>query len=106
MATTAPVSTWWTTGGRAEMEAAFLILLFSGVGALIAGMLWTRVNWRPDVPPYRRGTHFLDVTLHPERYATGESVRAIRTMNAAGALLVVAAVIVVGYMVLKVQFRF
>jgi len=27
-------------------------------------------------------------------------------MNAAGALLVVAAVIVVGYMVLKVQFRF
>ena len=88
------------------METAFLILLFSGVCALIAGMLWTRVNWRPDVPPYRRGTNFLDVTLHPERYATGESVRAIRTMNAAGALLVVAAVIVVGYMVLKVQFRF
>lgn len=87
------------------MQATFLILLFSGVFALIGGMLWTRLNWRPDVPPYRRGTPFWDVTLHPERYAMPESVRAIRTMNVAGALLVVAATILVVYVVLKVQFR-
>ena len=87
------------------MEGAFLILPFSGVSALIAGMMWTRLNWRPDAPRSGRSTPFWDVTLHPERYARVEYLRVIRAMNMAGLLLVGIAVIIVGYEVLKIQFR-
>ena len=67
-------------------EAAFLVLLLLGVVALLAGVMWTRASWRADVPPYGRGTRFLDVTLHPERYARADSLRAIRSLNLVGAL--------------------
>ena len=72
-------------------EAAFLILL--GAVALIGGILWARVNWRPDVAPYGRQTRALDVTLHPERYARTDALRVIRTLNFAGVLLVASALV-------------
>lgn len=69
-------------------DAAFLILLFSGNAALIAGTALTRRHWRPDIPPYGRGTRAFDVMRHPERYVMNAPVRAIRTLNIGGFLLV------------------
>ena len=88
------------------LQAAFLILLFTGIISLIGGMLWTRLHWRADVPPYRRrGTSALDVTFHPERYANPDNVPLIRVLFVAGALLVGSAVVIVGYVVLEIPFR-
>lgn len=73
-------------------EAAFLILLCLGIGTLLGGVLRTRLNWRRDIPPYGRRTNSLDVILHPERYAEGPALRAIRALNLAGAALLAGAV--------------
>jgi len=72
-------------------EDAFLLLFFAGLFALLVGVGLTRLHWRPDIPPYGRGTRFLDVTLHPERYAKNAPLPAIRSLNLIGALLVAAA---------------
>ena len=84
-------------------EGAFLVLLFAGVAALIAGLLWTRLNWRPDVPPYSRSTRTLDVQLHPERYATHDALRTIRLANIVGALCTSGAVLVLAYELLRIM---
>ena len=82
-------------------EASFLGLLFSGIPALLGGMMLTRLHWRPDIPPYSRQTRFLDVTLHPERYVKDAPLRAIRSLTVIGALLLVCAAGVVSYEVLR-----
>ena len=86
-------------------EGAFLVLLFAGVTALIAGLLWTRVHWRPDIPTYSRRTRTLDVQLHPERYATPDALRTIRLATIVGALCVGGAVLVLVYQLLKTALR-
>jgi hypothetical protein len=63
-------------------EAGFLGLLFSGILALPAGMILTRLHWRPDIPPYGRHTRFLDVTLHPDRYVNDAPLHAIQSLTA------------------------
>jgi hypothetical protein len=68
-------------------EAAFLALLFSGLLALLAGLMLTRVYWRPDIPPYGRGTRFLGVALHPEEYTKDAPLSIIRWLNFTGACL-------------------
>jgi hypothetical protein len=78
-------------------QVIFLLTLFPGVGCLIAGMMWTRLHWRPDVPPYTSGTRFWDVTLHPERYASADAVLLIRSLNTAGVCLLAVAVAAVAY---------
>ena len=78
-------------------EAGFLALLFLGVSALLAGMLVTRLHWRPDIPPYGRQTRFLDVTLHPERYVKDAPLSVIRTMSVIGVLLLACALAVLAY---------
>jgi hypothetical protein len=83
-------------------EAAFLILLFLGIVALLGGLLLARLNWRLDVPPFGRRTRAMDVMLHPERYAKEESLRAIRTMNVTGGLLLASAAAIVGYELLRI----
>jgi hypothetical protein len=83
-------------------EVAFLSLLFSGLLALLAGMMLTRLHWRPDIPPYGRRTRFVDVTLHPERYVTHAPLRAIRNLTVIGAFLLACAVAVVAYEILQV----
>ena len=83
-------------------EVAFLGLLFSGILALLAGMLVTRLHWRPDIPPYGRRTRFLHVTLHPEAYVTAAPLRAIRALNIAGVLLLMGAMGVVVYEIQRV----
>jgi hypothetical protein len=82
------------------MEAAFLALVFSGVLALLASMLLTRLHWRPDIPPYSWRTRSLDVTLHPERYVKNAPLRAIRILTVIGALLVVGAAAITTYEIL------
>jgi hypothetical protein len=85
-------------------EGTFLVLLFSGVCALIVGMLWTRLNWRPDILPYGRRTRSLDVMLHPERYATQDALRSIRVLTVTGAMCVTGAVVVLAYELLRITF--
>jgi len=82
-------------------EALFLGLLFTGILALLAGLLTTRLHWRSDIPPYGRRTRFLDVTLHPEAYVADAPLRAIRTLNLTGGLLLAAAVGVAVYDILR-----
>ena len=83
-------------------EAAFLGLLFSGIVALLAGIILTRLHWRPDLPPYGRGTPVLHVTLHPEAYVKNGPLRAIRSFNLTGAVLLASAIGVVVYEILQV----
>lgn len=83
-------------------EVSFLGLLFSGIFALLAGTLLTRLHWRPDIPPYGRRTRFLDVTLRPERYVRDAPLRAIRSLTAIGTLLLACAAAVVVYAILRV----
>jgi len=80
-------------------QAAFLTLLFLGLFAVLAGVLWTRSHWRADVGPYREAM-WLRVVLHPERFATGPGVAIVRTLNRVGlALLLVAVGIVLAEIV-------
>lgn len=86
-------------------EAGFLVLVFTGVLALLAGMILTRVHWRPDIPPYGRQTRFLDVTLHPERYAVDAPFGVIRSLSAAGAGLLACAAAAVAWELLRTMLR-
>ena len=78
-------------------QAAFLILMLSGVLALVCGIIWTRLNWRADVTPYGRDTRVFDVTLHPGRYANDRAVPTIRRLNILGALCVVSALAILAH---------
>lgn len=78
-------------------EAAFLSLLCSGILALLAGLVLTRVHWRPDIPPYGRRTRFLHVALHPREYVKDAPLAAIESLNLAGALLLAGAAAVVAF---------
>jgi hypothetical protein len=86
-------------------ETLFLCLLFSGIAALIGGLLLTRFHWRPDIPPYGRRTRSLHVIVHPERYVTDAPLTAIRILTAAGSLLLAGAVGVVAYELLRTTVR-
>ena len=81
-------------------EAAFLSLLCSGLLTLLAGLMLTRLHWRPDVAPYGRRTRFLHVTLHPAEYVKDAPVRAIQSLNLVGGVLLAGAAAVVAYKIL------
>ena len=78
-------------------ETAYLILIGGAILARLVGLMLTRMHWRDDIAPYSRGTKFLDVTLHPERYVKGAPLRTIWILNVAGALLLAGAVVVLVY---------
>jgi hypothetical protein len=86
-------------------EDAFLILFFPGILSLLAGVGLTRLHWRSDIPPYGRRTRFLDVTLHPERYTKDAPLRAIRSLNLTGALLLTGAAGVSIYEIVRTILR-
>jgi hypothetical protein len=86
-------------------EHIFFILLFPGILALLAGVGLTRFYWRPDIPPYGRHTRFLDMTLHPEKYAKDAPLIVIRTMNFAGVILLAGAVCISAYEILRTILR-
>ena len=78
-------------------ETAYLILIGSAILTRLAGLMLTRMHWHDDIALYSRGTKFLDMTLHPERYVKNAPLRTIRSLNVAGALLVAGAVAVLAY---------
>jgi hypothetical protein len=86
-------------------EAAFLSLLCSGLLTLLAGLMLTRLHWRPDIAPYGRRTRFLHVTLHPAEYVKDAPVRAIQSLNLVGGVLLAGAAIVVAYEILTTMSR-
>jgi hypothetical protein len=86
-------------------EAIFLALVFVGVLALLAGLILTRLHWRLDIPSYGRGTRFLDVTLHPERYAKDAPFGVIRSVSAIGAALLACAIAVVAWRILQTMLK-
>jgi hypothetical protein len=73
-------------------EQLFLVALFSGIIALVCGMLLIRANWRGDVVPFGRHSRTLDILLHPEKYARPELLRVIRTLNWMGLAFLLIAV--------------
>lgn len=83
-------------------QAAFLILLPLGILTLVGGLVWTRLNWRPDVAPYSRHTRSVDVAVHPERYAKEQALGRIRALNLLGAVLLASAVGILMYEALRV----
>ena len=87
------------------MEAAFLVLLFAGIAAMVTGIILTRVYWRPDIAPYGRGTRVMDVTRHPERYVKNAPIALIRGLNAAGALLLAAAMLTAAFEIVQTMLR-
>ena len=86
-------------------QAVFFGLLFPGILALLAGVMLTRLHWRPDIPAYGRETSFLDVTTHPEKYVKDAPLRAIRILNTMGALLQAGALVVVLYEISRTTLR-
>ena len=84
-------------------EVVFLSLLFAGLFALLAGVMVTRLHWRPDIPPYGLGSRVLDVTLHPQNYVKDAPLHTIRSLNAIGALFLAGAAGVVVWEILRVM---
>jgi hypothetical protein len=75
------------------IEAVFLGALLTGVVSMVAGVALARLNWLSEVPPYGRQTPKLNVLLHPDKYATPDVRPLIRTLNKAGIVLVMVAVL-------------
>jgi hypothetical protein len=72
-------------------KTVFLISLFSGIIALVAGIGITRFHWRKDIPPYGRNTRMVDVIFHPEKYVKDGPLRIIRSLNLVGTFLLIGA---------------
>jgi hypothetical protein len=77
--------------------ALWLALLLAGNLLLVAGLFLTRLTWRLDVEPFRRGSPILQIMLHPERFATPDRLREIRLLNLFGGALLVASVGILVY---------
>jgi len=75
----------------------WFLLLLSGNLLLVAGLFLTRLTWRADVEPFRRGSPILQIMIHPERFATPHRLRQIRFLNLLGGTLLCCAVLVVAY---------
>ena len=79
----------------------WLVLLLSGNLVLVFGLFLTRLNWRPDVDPFHRGSPILEIMIHPERFATPERLGQIRFINLLGSVLLGGAVVVLGYAIVS-----
>ena len=76
------------------MLALFLALLLTGNLLLVGGLFLTRLAWRSDVEPFRRGSSIVRILIHPERFASLERLPAIRAVSFLGAALLAAAAVV------------
>ena len=77
--------------------ALWLALLLAGNLLIVAGLFLTRLTWRLDVEPFRRGSPILQIMLHPERFATSDRLREIRLLNLFGGALLGASVGILVY---------
>ena len=75
----------------------WLALLLAGNLLLVAGLFLTRLTWRLDVEPFRRGSPILQIMLHPQRFATPDRLREIRLLNLFGCALLGASVGILVY---------
>ena len=83
----------------------WLALLVAGNLLLVAGLFLTRLTWRLDVEPFRRGSPIFQIMIHPERFATEHRLREIRLLNLFGVLSLVAAVGILAYDVFSSTLR-
>ena len=74
----------------------FLVFLSLGIVCLVGGLFITRQTWRPEIAPFGRRSRMFQIALHPERFATPERLRRIRSLNLAGAVFILGALVVVG----------
>jgi hypothetical protein len=86
-------------------EGIFLTFVLTGILALLAGLVLTRLHWRQDIPPYGRHTRLVDVTLHPERYAKDAPFGVIRSLSAIGVVLLTFAAVAVASEILRTMLR-
>ena len=77
--------------------ALWLTLLIAGNLLLVRGLFLTRLTWRRDVEPFRRGSPIFQIMIHPERFATRDRLREIRLVNLLGGALLCAAVVYLAY---------
>jgi hypothetical protein len=75
----------------------FMVLLLGGILFLVSGLFLTRLTWRTDVAPFGRRSRAFQIALHPENFAKPDRLREIRLLNFLGAVLLLGAVVVVGY---------
>lgn len=75
----------------------YIVFLLAGILFLVGGLFITRMTWRADVEPSGRRSRFLQIALHPEKFAKPDRLREIRILNLSGALLLLGALIVVGH---------
>ena len=85
-------------------RALFLTLIALGLLALLSGLLWTRLHWRTDVRPYRE-VAWLDVVLHPERFAAGAALGLVVKVNRVGLLSFLVALGVVLVEIVRITLR-
>jgi hypothetical protein len=83
----------------------WLTLLIAGNLFLVRGLFLTRLTWRRDVEPFRRGSPILQIMIHPERFATPDRLREIRLVNLLGGVLLCAAVVFLGYEIATTTLR-
>lgn len=83
--------------GQRMTMGLWLAMLLGGNLLLVAGLFLTRLNWRPDVEPFGRGSPILQILIHPERFATPSRLRMIRMLNLLGSVLLFGAVAVLAY---------
>jgi hypothetical protein len=74
-------------------EAIFFLLLAIGLATSLRGIWLTRTHWRSDIPPYSK-SRFIDVMLHPERFAPKAPLTKVRALNTIGGLFLAGALAV------------
>ena len=75
----------------------WFLLLLAGNLLLVRGLFLTRLTWRSDVEPFRRGSPILQIMIHPERFATPNRLREIRLINLFGCMLLGASIGILAY---------
>ncbi len=85
-------------------EVAFLMCLAAGLAGVLSGMIWTRLNWRGDVGPYRAAMR-LHVALHPGRFADPAHARVAKVLTRVGTLFLVGAIGVVLLEIIRTMAR-
>jgi hypothetical protein len=75
------------------VRTLFVCVWVAGIVSLVAGLFVARQNWRPDVQPFGRQSRVFDIAIHPDRYATRQSLGTIRLFNLAGATLLASGIV-------------
>lgn len=86
-------------------QAAFLLMLVTGILALAASTGLTRLHWRDDIPPYGRRTRLVPVLRRPAQYTREAPLRAIRSLTLLGLLGLAGAAAVLAFELVRTSIR-